>query len=153
MTSIPDGFTALPLTYGFVGVVGPLYGKLDAEGRVRLGFSVEERHCNPMRIAHGGMMVTFADMQLPFGVRFQGGLERHFLMTVNLTVDFLGSAKLGAWVEGETQLLRRTRKLAFAQCIATADGEVALRASGIFKIGPEMDEANVADFAHPFKRG
>jgi uncharacterized protein (TIGR00369 family) len=138
MSDIPDGFAALPFDTGFVGVNGPLYFRRGEAGRLHLGFRVEERHCNPMGIAHGGMLVTFADMQLPFGARFQGGLPDNFLPTINLSVDFLASAKLGAWVEGETEVLRKTRNLVFAQCNVTADAEPCLRASGIFKIGPEM---------------
>lgn len=138
MTDIPDGFAALPFRTGFVGVNGPLYFRRAADGVLNLGFRVEERHCNPMGMAHGGMLVTFADMQLPFGCRFQGGLEDNFLPTINLSVDFLGPARLGAWVEGATEVLRRTRNLVFAHCTVTADGEPCLRASGIFKIGPAM---------------
>jgi uncharacterized protein (TIGR00369 family) len=148
MTSIPDGFVELPFRYGFVGVNGPLYAKRDA-GLLRLGFRVEERHCNPMGIAHGGMLVTFADMQLPFASRFQADLADTFLPTINLSIDFLSPVKLGAWVEGETQVLRRTKNLVFAQCTVTADGEPALRASGIFKIGPEMKMGD-ASFANLF---
>jgi len=149
MTDIPQGFAELPLRYGFIGVNGPLYAKREADGRLRLGFRVEERHCNPMGIAHGGMLVTFADMQLPFASRFQAGLPDNFLPTINLSVDFLAPARMGAWVEGETHVLRRTKNLVFAQCTVTADGEPALRASGIFKIGPEM-KAGDASFANLF---
>jgi len=136
--NLPEGFTELPFRTGFVGVNGPLYVRRGADGRLHLGFHVEERHCNPMGIAHGGMLVTFADMQLPFGARFQAGLADRFLPTVHLATDFLAPAPLGAWVEGETQVLRKTRNLVFAQCTVTADGELVLRASGIFKIGPEV---------------
>jgi len=149
MTDIPDGFAALPFHYGFIGVNGPLYCRRVGGDRLHLGFRVEERHCNPMGIAHGGMLVTFADMQLPFGARYQGGLPDNFLPTINLSVDFLAPAKLGAWVEGETEVLRRTKNLVFAQCTVTADGEPCLRASGIFKIGPEMKFGD-ASFAKLF---
>lgn len=148
MIDIPGGFIELPFRSGFVGVNGPLYAKRDG-GILRLGFRVEERHCNPMGIAHGGMLVTFADMQLPFGSRLQAGLPDTFLPTVNLSVDFLAPAKLGAWVEGETQVLRKTKNLVFSQCTVTADGEPILRASGIFKIGPEI-KAGDASFANLF---
>ena len=151
MTEIPDGFAALPFRTGFIAANGPLYFKREGDGPLRLGFRVEERHCNPMGMAHGGMLVTFADMQLPFGARFQGGLADNFLPTINLSIDFLAPAKLGAWVEGETQVLRKTRNLVFAQCTVTADGEPALRASGIFKIGPEM-KVGEASFSSLFDR-
>lgn len=134
-TQIPDGFIELPFKYGFVGVNGPLYCNV-ADGRLVLGFRVEERHCNPMAICHGGMLALFADMQLPFAARMQAGLADHFLPTVSLTTDFLATAPLGAWVEGRTEVLRKTHKTLFAQMIATADGEPCLRANGIFKIGP-----------------
>lgn len=150
MTEIPDGFTELPFRTGFIAANGPLYFKRDGDGLLRLGFRVEERHCNPMGMAHGGMLVTFADMQLPFGARLQGGLADNFLPTISLSIDFLAPAKLGAWVEGETQVLRKTRNLVFAQCTVAADGEPALRASGIFKIGPEM-KLGEASFDELFK--
>lgn len=153
MTDIPEGYAELPLSFGFIRVNGPLYGKREPDGRLRLGFRVEERHCNPMGMAHAGMLVTFADMQLPFGIRFQGeGLADNFMPTVNLSVDFLGPAKLGAWVEGETEVLRTTRNLAFAQCTVTADGVTALRASGIFKIGKPMTFGETR-FGEIFKLG
>ncbi len=150
MIQIPEGFIELPFNYGFIGVNGPLYAKRDG-GQLRLGLRVEERHCNPMGIAHGGMLVTFADMQLPLASRYQAGLPDNFLPTINLSVDFLAPARMGAWVEGETQVMRRTKNLVFAQCTVTADGEPSLRASGIFKIGPAMTSGD-ASFANLFGR-
>jgi len=135
--AVPDGFVPLPFLFGFVGVNGPMYVKR-AEGKLRLGFRAEERHCNPMRIVHGGMLATFADLQLPFAARFQAGMPGNFLPTVNLSLDYVAAAKMGAWIEGETEVLRKTRSLVFAQCRITADGALAVRANGLFKIGPEV---------------
>lgn len=134
---IPDGWGRLPFDSGFIGVNGPLYARHDGEA-LRLGFRVEERHCNPMGMCHGGWLASFADMQLPFAARAQGGLAMHFLPTISLSVDYLAPAKLGAWVEGRTEVLKRTKRLVFAQMTATADGEICLRADGTFKIGPEI---------------
>jgi uncharacterized protein (TIGR00369 family) len=86
-------------------------------------------------VAHGGMLATFADMQLPMAARFQSGQDVGFMPTVNLTCDYLAPAKLGAWVEGRAEPVKITRKLVFAQGVATADGEPCLRFNGIFKIG------------------
>lgn len=135
--AVPDGFVPLPFLFGFVGVNGPLWLKRDGD-KLHLGFRAEERHCNPMRIVHGGMLATFADMQLPFGARYQAGMPSTFLPTVNLSLDYIAPAKMGAWIEGETEVLRKTRSFVFAQCRITADGELAVRANGLFKIGPEI---------------
>ncbi|WP_439817360.1 PaaI family thioesterase [Zavarzinia sp. CC-PAN008] len=135
---IPPGFVHLPLIDGFVGANGPLYIKREGD-QVILGFRVEQRHCNPMDICHGGMISTFADMQLPLGSRLQADLPDNFLPTISLNTDFLGPAPLGAWVEGRTQVLRRTRNLVFAQALVYADGAIVARSSGTFKIGPAME--------------
>jgi uncharacterized protein (TIGR00369 family) len=133
---VPPGFVPIPLGDGYIGVNGPLYGKRDGD-HMLLGFRVEARHCNPMGIAHGGMMMTFADMQLPIASRLQAGLGDHFLPTIAMTCDFVGPSPLGAWVEGRTDVLKVTRNLVFAQCLVTADGKPALRASGTFKLASD----------------
>jgi uncharacterized protein (TIGR00369 family) len=102
---------------------------------MRIGFRVELRHCNPGKTAHGGMLATFADMQLPLAVRFQGGEDLGYMPTINLSCDYVGPARLGSWVEGRAEAVALTRKMVFAQGTATADGEPCLRMSGIFKRG------------------
>jgi uncharacterized protein (TIGR00369 family) len=130
---IPEGFAPFKIAMGFLESNGPLYGKWDGE-RLLLGFRVEMRHCNPGRVAHGGMLATFADMLLPIAARFQSKVDMGFLPTVNLSCDYLAPAPLGSWVEGRAEPIKLTRNLLFAQGIATADGEPVLRANGIFKI-------------------
>jgi uncharacterized protein (TIGR00369 family) len=132
--NIPEGFRPMNIRMGFLGPNGPLYGKWDG-ALMRLGFRVEERHCNPGLVAHGGMLATFADMQLPFAVRFQSKQDMGFMPTVNLTCDYLAPARLGSWVQGRAEAVKITRKLVFAQGMATTDGEPCLRMNGIFKIG------------------
>lgn len=117
----------------FIEHVGPLYVSV-AGGGFRLGFRVQSRHTNPLGICHGGMMATFADMLLPMAVLHAWEGPRHFLPTIGLQIDYLGPSRLGAWVEGRAELLRRTRNMVFAQGLVTADGEPALRVSGTFKI-------------------
>jgi uncharacterized protein (TIGR00369 family) len=132
-TTIPEGFKPFRLSMGFLSSNGPLYGKWDGT-HLLLGFRVEERHCNPGMVAHGGMLATFADMLLPIASRFQGKTDMGFLPTVSLTCDYLAPVPLGAWVEGRAEPIKMTRNLLFAQGLAVADGEPVLRANGIFKI-------------------
>jgi uncharacterized protein (TIGR00369 family) len=133
---IPAGFVELPFSKedNFLGLTGPLYGKREGKKLV-IGFRVEQRHSNIGGICHGGMLMTFADMQLGLGARFETDEEFGFMPTINLTADFLAPAPRGAWVEGRTDLLRTTRNFLFAQCIVSSNGAPAMRASGIMKTG------------------
>ncbi|MGZ5892954.1 MAG: PaaI family thioesterase [Caldimonas sp.] len=137
---IPEGFRARNFGDGFIGVNGPLYARRTDAG-LQLGFRVEKRHCNPMGICHGGMMATFCDMLLPISAHvLSEEIGRRFLPTINLQVDFLAASPLGAWVQGEAQLLRAIRALVFMQGLVQADGVNVARVSGIFKIGPPFDD-------------
>ncbi len=137
---VPEGFRAREFGGGFMAVNGPLYARKTDAG-LQLGFRVEERHCNPMRICHGGMMATFCDMLLPISAHVLSKEVAHrFLPTINLQIDYLAASPLGAWVQGEAQLLRATRSLVFMQGLVQADGVSVARVSGIFKIGPPFDD-------------
>lgn len=135
---LPAGFKPLAMAGEFMSANGPLY--LRHEGAlVQMGFRVEGRHTNPLGICHGGMLASFCDMLLPVSINHKRpDIGIRFFPTINLQLDYLAPAMLGAWVEGEAQVLRVTRSLVFAQALATADGEPCIRASGIFKIGPPL---------------
>ena len=137
-TPVPDGFRQVQIGGAFIACNGPLYAKWTGE-RLLMGFRVEERHTNPLKICHGGMLATFADMVIPCAAFYQADMASRFLPTVSLQVDYMGSAALGAWVQGEAQILRTTRNLLFGQALITADGEPALRVSGIFKLGQVLE--------------
>ncbi|HMN74434.1 MAG TPA: PaaI family thioesterase [Burkholderiaceae bacterium] len=131
----PHGFHALRMTGKFIAHVGPLYLKRDGDN-LWVGFRVEKRHTNPMDICHGGMLASFADMLLPLSIHRKSEVGMRFLPTISLQLDYLAPAPLGAWVQGEAQVLRVTRSLVFAQGLATADDTPILRVSGVCKIGP-----------------
>jgi len=133
--TVPQGFTRLELGGEFIAANGPLYERFDGDA-YQLGFRVEKRHTNTMGICHGGMMATFCDMLLPItAFRRSDTLRARFLPTVSLDIDYLAPSPLGAWVQGEAQVLRSTRSMVFAQGLVTADGEPVARVSGVFKIG------------------
>ena len=137
---VPEGFQSHRFGEGFIAVNGPLYTRR-RDGGFELGFRVEPRHCNPMGICHGGMMATFCDMLLPLSAHALSDVGKRFLPTINLQVDYLAASPLGAWVQGEAQVLRTTRSLVFMQGLVHADGNRVARVSGIFKIGPPFDDA------------
>ncbi len=147
LSAVPEGFRPATIGGPFVAHNGPLYGRWTGE-RVQLGFRVEERHCNPRQICHGGMLATFTDMLMPCIALYQSTMERRFLPTISLQIDYLAPALLGAWAQGEGEVLRTTRNMLFAQGLVYADGELAMRVSRVFKLGPLIGDGQDMD---PFK--
>ncbi len=136
---VPEGFKPRRFGEGFIEVNGPLYTRR-SEGGIQMGFRVEPRHTNPMGICHGGMMATFCDMLCPMTAHVVcKEATGRFLPTINLQIDYLSGSPLGAWVQGEAQVLRVTRSLIFMQGLVTADGANVARVSGIFKLGALFD--------------
>ena len=134
-TDTPAGFSPMPMGGDFIGINGPIYLK-HVGALVQLGFRVERRHTNPMGNCHGGWLASFSDMVLPLSIhRKAPEIGFKFLPTISLQIDYLSPAPLGAWVQGEAEVLRVTRSLVFAQGLVHADGVPAVRISGIFKIG------------------
>lgn len=128
----------------FIAQNGPFYARLVDE-KLQLGFRVEERHTNPLKICHGGMLATFADLLLPCVAMYQAETERRFLPTISLQADYLAQATLGAWVQGQGEVLRTTRNMVFVQALVTVDSEVAMRISGILKQGPLIGDGSNRD--------
>ena len=108
----------------------PIYVRQEADGYVAIGFHVGPQHCNPRGNCHGGTWATMADVVMGLNVGFITGLSGP---TVSLSIDFLGAAVEGQWVEGRAEVLRWTPNLGFAQCRFSADGEMALRANAVFR--------------------
>jgi uncharacterized protein (TIGR00369 family) len=126
-----------------MGSNGPLYYRRAGPGEgagVVLGFRVEERHCNPMGVCHGGMVATLADMALAVNCHAQSeAAHNRFLPTISLQIDYMASARLGDWVEARAEVLRATKTMLFVQGIISAGDTAVARVSGIFKIGPPFD--------------
>jgi uncharacterized protein (TIGR00369 family) len=143
METPPPGFVPVPPHDAAIynTLVGPFWVRPEGEGSgetVAFGFRLELRHCNPMRLCHGGMLAGFADIVLTGGCNHVARLSR-FLTTVSLTTDFLAPAAMGAWVEARPEVLAVTRSTLFGQCLVTAEGVPVLRASGTFRFGSEPD--------------
>ena len=143
----PLGFRPLRVGGPFMQQCGPLYGLLKQEQgqpRVLIGFRVQAQHTNPLGVCHGGMLATLADMMAAICVPYQTDLPRHFFPTISLQLDFLAAARIGDWVQLQTDILRTTRNLVFVQGLITTEGELALRASAIYKVGPLFEGEDVA---------
>jgi acyl-coenzyme A thioesterase PaaI-like protein len=137
--TVPAGFKPMPMGGSFVAINGPLY-VFRQGATAKLGLRIEQRHCNPLGMSHGGMLATFADMLMPVVMYADPELaaRRRYLPTVSLQLDFVAPARLGAWIEGEGEILKATRSLVFVHGLVRADGSVVLRCSGVYKFTGEI---------------
>ena len=135
-TPVPAGFERhfrrSPLTDPWE----PLYSRRTLEVVV-IGLRLAEAHTNSRGLAHGGLIAALADnaMGLSCGARL--GAAAAGLLTVNLSVDYLGRAAIGQWLEFRTSFVKTGRALCFAQSFVVADEEVIARASATFRVQPK----------------
>lgn len=134
--NVPEGFQVLPWHRGFGRQIGPLFEKR-AKGCVTRAFRVGEHHTNGMMNAHGGMLMTFAD--LAWGAAVDKD-DDTWWVTVRLVCDFLSGARHGSWVQG------RGRVISTVDGVHTVDGRIwsndqtLLTGTGIFKIIRRRDQ-------------
>lgn len=114
----------------------PLFSSV-RDDRVVIGFYVRGPHTNSRGMLHGGLIAALADNAMGLScvqvLTRDGRTPAGGLVTVSMATDFIGAAKLGQWVEIDTQYVKAGKTLCFAQAFVTADGEVVARADARFK--------------------
>ncbi len=95
-----------------------------------MGFRVEEHHTNGMTNAHGGMLMTFADMAWGHVVSME---TSSYWVTVRLTCDFLSGAHLGDWIEGAGETLSVADGLYVVRGRVWSGDRLLLTGTGLFK--------------------
>ncbi|MEN2976948.1 PaaI family thioesterase [Tistrella bauzanensis] len=128
----PDGFTPhfrdSPLTDPWK----PLWSRI-VDRTVILGLWLAVPHTNSRGLAHGGLISALADnaMGLSCALQLPEGAAP---LTVSLSVDFIGSGRIGQWLAVTPQVIRAGGTLGFAQCLITADGAPIARGSATFHV-------------------
>ncbi len=130
---IPSGFEPHPRRSPLTEPWEPIYSKR-TEDAVIIGLRLADAHTNSRGLVHGGLIAALADnaMGLSCGLKMDRDAIQG-LVTINLSVDFLGSANVGQWLQVETSFVRPGGSIYFAQCFVTADGEPCARANATFK--------------------
>ena len=131
--SPPAGFTRHYRQSPVTDPWEPLYSR-KGEGAVSIGLQAAPAHANSRGFVHGGLISALADNAMGLSCAETLG-DVSGLVTVNLTVDFLGSANLGQWVEITPKVNRAGGRLCFAEALVTADGEPCAKAHATFSIG------------------
>jgi acyl-coenzyme A thioesterase PaaI-like protein len=127
----PPGYRRTNWRTGFGTHAGPIYEKREPGGATYArAFHVEDRHTNGMGNAHGGMLLTFADMAFGHAVSVA---DNQWWVTVRLSCDFLAPAHVGEWVEGSADILWKEGSLYTVRGRVWVGERTVLTGTGVFK--------------------
>lgn len=127
--AVPAGFKPLPWHKGYGRQVGPLFEKRGDGPPIR-AFEVGEHHVNGMTNAHGGMLMTFADMSWGAAVV---QTDKTWWVTVRLVCDFLSGAELGDWVMGQGHVISGVDNLHTVSGRIWTRERLIMTGTGVFK--------------------
>ena len=131
-TDAEEGFTALFRSSPFLDLTGPFYSKGKGPS-LSIGLRVLDHHLNARSLAHGGVLLTLADVALGYAMATSAD-PLISAVTSHLSADFAGSAKLGDWVESRADIQKIGRTLAFANVYLHVGDQRIVRASGVFAV-------------------
>lgn len=133
----PEGYAPHFRKSRFTDPWEPLFSKTEAR-QVSIGLWLAEAHCNSRGLVHGGLIASLADNAMGLScvaaLAAEGKPPPAGLVTVTLSTDYLGSAKLGQWLATDTHFVKTGRSLCFADCLVRADGKPVARANATFSL-------------------
>jgi acyl-coenzyme A thioesterase 13 len=95
-------------------------------GAIAMEFTVREEMTNPVGFLHGGVQCAIMDDAIGLAGATLG--DEKFLLSVNLTVDYLSKAKVGERVIADARIVREGRKVVNAECrLTSSDGRLISR--------------------------
>ncbi len=112
-------------------VIGPFYERRESDGGASYAFQVREAHTNQAGIAHGGMLMSFADTVVAHAAFAAHGGDD--VVTLSMSTAFLAPARIGDLVECRPRLIRRTAEILFVGGEFMVGGAVILSAKSLWK--------------------
>ncbi|NRB38617.1 MAG: PaaI family thioesterase [Pseudomonadales bacterium] len=132
MSNTPADFFQIPEGLGFTDTVQPCYVNMTGEHAI-FGIRVEEQHCNPAGICHGGALMTFLDIAFG-GVVMNKLTEFYVLPTITMNTDFVSPGIKGDWLESEINFFHLTKTMAFVGGIIKGSNGPVVRANASFRL-------------------
>ncbi|ALL15397.1 PaaI family thioesterase [Caulobacter henricii] len=132
----PEPFTLHPRRSPLTTPWEPIYADI-RDDRWVLGIEIREPHTNSRGGLHGGLIAALADnaMGLSCGVVLAAlQIPSRGLVTVSLSLDYLGAANLGQWLTFDTDFIKPGKSLCFAGATVRADDKPVARAHATFKV-------------------
>jgi uncharacterized protein (TIGR00369 family) len=135
--------------------VGPFYFHIEGDATqansVHCVLPTAERHANYAGGVHGGTILTLADYALCIvaGRAADKGTNSSFALTVNLSCQFVGPAKVGLPIEARGEPLQVTGRMAFARGALTQGEQLVALYSGVCRHVPRAKAMARKDEAAP----
>jgi uncharacterized protein (TIGR00369 family) len=137
MTAIPEGYAPHDRKSPVTDAWEPLYSRR-TQGAVQIAFVLAACHCNGRGMLHGGVIAALADnamgLSLREGMIANGGAAPQGLVTTSLSVDYLGAAAIGQWIEVAPRVVWIGGSSGVVDALVTADGNPIARANSAFRI-------------------
>ena len=131
-TDIPDGFEPQSRPSPLTDPWEPIYSKQTPDAII-LGLRLATPHTNARGFVHGGLIAALTDKAMGHSCGHKmGGTDS--LVTVSMSIDFVGSAQIGQWLTVETDVIKTGSTICFAQCFVRADDAVIARANATFRV-------------------
>ena len=131
--TVPAGYDEL-VPSPFSELVGPLYGGRHGNGPT-VAVRVGSEHGNKSGRAHGGLMMTVADIALARAARERLAPDAT-VVTVDLHIAFLEGVGAGEWLEAIPTIDRVGRSLVHGSCVLQADARTVARVLATIAVQP-----------------
>ena len=109
--TVPQDFDPLPRGLGFTDSLQPIYRKVAGDSAT-FGLVVGPQHSNTMGLCHGGVLMTLADIAAATGANLVHGAMSGS-PTINLSLNFIASARQGQWLHAEAEHVSVKRRFGF----------------------------------------
>lgn len=132
----PPGYVPAGFSPGFLDRGGPYWLRQTEAGSPNgkwVGLRIEAGHLNYQDAAHGGVLTTLADVALSWCV-YSSETPPLAVSTVTLTVNFLGAARLGSWLDAEARIDRIGRTLAYTSGTIRCGDQAIATMTGVFSV-------------------
>ena len=130
MKDIPEGFVTNERRGPYTNHNGPFYIKKETDSFVHGAF-ILDRHCNAGKIAHGGMLMAFADGVLGHTVYSK---TKRVGVTIKFNSEFLSAAREGEWLEGFGEVSHVRNDYIYCNTMLKVSTRNVLSVTSIFKL-------------------
>jgi len=111
----------------------PLYSRQRPES-VDLLFEVRQSHCNSRGFLHGGVLASLCDNVMGLSLGRVLNNPKANIVTLNLTLDYLASAKVDDVIVIEPRVIRAGNSIGVCDALAKSNDKIIVRANATFSV-------------------